>query len=138
MMTPTRFFASAGALLLSLAAFSAGNAAPPAAPPNAKDAPKVGTHAPDNGSGTTIISGQESPIGLYITPWKNAFTKQGMYAPRNHRLQVMPEPVDPDTFHLQNLYYDTITAFRAKELAAQRGHPASGGATSVHPASPTH
>lgn len=102
-------------------------AAPPTPQPEA--ATRTDAHSTD-GAGTTIISGQESPIGLYITPWKNAFTKQGMYSPVNHRMQILPEPVDPDTFHLQTVYYDTIQAYRAKQLGragAQASPPASSG-----------
>lgn len=89
--------------------------------------------------GTTIISGQESPIGLYITPWKNAFTKQGMYSPANHRMQIVPEPVDPDTFHLQTVYYDTIQAYRARQLDTPVGHkPATTTPAVPPPAPPAH
>ncbi|HEU0198051.1 MAG TPA: hypothetical protein VFQ88_12680 [Nevskiaceae bacterium] len=92
-------------------------AAPAPAPAAHKPPTAKGTTA-----GTTIVSGDESPIGLYITPWKNAFTQQGLYEPQTHRLQVLPEPADPDTFKRQNVYYNTISAYRAKQRADHARH----------------
>lgn len=82
------------------------------------------TESVDNGPGTTIVGGEQSPIGLYITPWKNAYAEPGLYQPEKHRLQVKPEAIDPDTFHRKNVYYDTITAYREAELAKSRPQPA--------------
>lgn len=68
-----------------------------------------------HGAGTTIMSGSESPIGLFIAPWKNSFTEPGLFAPRKHRMQITPEVVNADTFKRQVVYYNTITAYRAQQ-----------------------
>ena len=67
--------------------------------------------------GTTIIGGQESPIGLYITPWKNDYAQPGLGRPHS-LLQERPEPIDPDVFHRQVEYNDAITAYRAARMSS--------------------
>lgn len=37
--------------------------------------------APPSGGGTTIIGERESPIGLFITPWKESTAEEGMDRP---------------------------------------------------------
>lgn len=101
-------------------------AAPPASGASAAPAPSN-----TRGPGTTIMSSEESPIGLYIAPWKNSFTQPGLFAPRKHRMQIVPEPVDPDTLQRQNVYYQTITSYRANERGIQpaAGHEPAGAST---------
>ncbi len=67
------------------------------------------------GPGTTIIGDQESPIGLYITPWKNASAERGLDRPARF-LEEELLPVDPEVFHRQIEYYDTISAYRRRQL----------------------
>jgi hypothetical protein len=91
-------------------------AAPPkkaAEPPAAAAAPAG--DAENEGPGTTIFGEQESPIGLYITPWKNANAERGMDRPARFLDEEML-PVDRETFHRQIEYYDTIAAYRRAQL----------------------
>jgi len=94
-----------------------GSAPAQAAKPVAKAPAKSATTGnAQAGPGTTIVGEDESPIGLYITPWKNDYAERGVARPK-YQLEELPDPVDPDTFHRQNEYYDTITAYRDAELA---------------------
>jgi Flp pilus assembly protein TadD, contains TPR repeats len=80
---------------------------------------KAGNAAKDakNSPGTTIIGGQESPIGLYITPWKNDYAQPGLGRPES-LLQERPAPIDPDVFDRQVEYHDAISAYRAAQLSS--------------------
>lgn len=60
-------------------------------------------------SGTTIVGERESPIGLYITPWRNAFAEQDIDRPAR-LLQVEMTPVDRDVFARQVEYHKALTA----------------------------
>lgn len=64
--------------------------------------------------GTTIIGDQESPIGLYITPWKDDYAERGLDRPARLLDEAM-EPIDPATFRRQIEYYETITEFRRQQ-----------------------
>ncbi|MFI4979111.1 MAG: hypothetical protein ACHQIO_02070 [Nevskiales bacterium] len=81
-------------------------------------APAVST-SPDEGVGTTIIGDHESPIGLYLTPWKNEYAQRGMDRPAQI-VQEQMAPIDPGVFRRQNSYYDTITSYRQAELGAKK------------------
>ena len=79
--------------------------------------------------GTTIIGDTESPIGLYITPWKDEFAERGLDRPARLLDEAM-EPIDPATFRRQIKYYETITAYRrgqqqASEAVAPAAPPAA-------------
>ncbi len=90
--------------------------APLAAPQNTvaqPSAPPVTTPTPD-GIGTTIFGEQETPIGLYITPWKDDYAERGLDRPARLLDEAM-EPIDPATFRRQIEYYETITEFRRKQ-----------------------
>lgn len=104
--------------LLALCSTTALAAKPSASQASAKATAKHAAH--DKGS--TIVGSQESPIGLYITPWKNDYATPKMAAPHN-RLEVYPEPIDPDTFHRQVQYYHAISSFRAAQLAHGKDSP---------------
>ncbi|NKF23774.1 hypothetical protein [Solimonas marina] len=87
-------------------------AAEPAVPTSAKPA------AADNGkgdSGTTIVgNGDESPIGLYITPWRDAYAEKGIDRPAR-LLQEKALPIDRVVFKRQVQYYDALsTALKSK------------------------
>lgn len=73
----------------------------------------------DEGAGTTIIGDRESPIGLYLTPWKNEFATRGMDRPAQI-VQEQMAPIDPQVFKRQNVYYDTIQEYRQAELGGKK------------------
>jgi hypothetical protein len=73
----------------------------------------------DDGAGTTIIGDRESPIGLYLTPWKNEYAQRGMDRPAQI-VQEQMAPIDPGVFRRQNSYYDTITSYRQAELGGKK------------------
>lgn len=141
-MTMNRFLLAAGAvtLLSALArpataqqdeAIATPTIAIPASPrqapaPAAKPAPAAAApgsaSAPipaDATSGTTIVGDQESPIGLYITPWKDDYAERGLDRPARLVDEAM-EPIDPATFRRQIEYYETITAFRKRQQGAAK------------------
>lgn len=70
---------------------------------------------PDNGSaaadkpGTTIFGERESPIGLYITPWRDAHAEKDIDRPAR-LLQEKAVPIDRTVFDRQVEYYDVLTA----------------------------
>lgn len=66
--------------------------------------------------GTTVVGDRESPIGLYITPWRNAAPEAELDRPARF-LEEQLLPLDPDVFRRQLEYYNTIT----DHLAAKRG-----------------
>ncbi len=89
--------------------------APAAAAPGSATAP-----IPESAtSGTTIVGDQESPIGLYITPWKDDYAERGLDRPARLVDEAM-EPIDPATFRRQIEYYETITAFRKRQQGAAK------------------
>lgn len=80
--------------------------APQAAPAPAK---KAGP-----GEGTTIVGERESPIGLFITPWRNAYAEKDIDRPAR-LLQEQMLPIDEDVFLRQIEYYEALTgALRQK------------------------
>lgn len=68
-------------------------------------------------SGTTIVGEQESPIGLYITPWKDEYAERGMDRPAR-LLDEELLPIDRATFSRQVEYFAKIDAYRKAKLAA--------------------
>lgn len=98
----------------------------PAAPKPGDEQPAVRTAAPEDlrdQSGTTIVGERESPIGLYITPWRNAYAEQDIDRPAR-LLQVNMSPLDRDVFARQVEYYDALTE-AAKAKTAPAVAPAS-------------
>ena len=59
-------------------------------------------------AGTTIIGDRESPIGLYITPWRNAAPESELDRPARF-LEEQLLPIDADVFRRQIEYYNTIS-----------------------------
>ncbi len=70
-------------------------------------APKTESKAAD-AAGTTIIGERESPIGLYITPWRESRPEQDMDRPAR-LLQEKLVPVDEVVFVRQIEYYNALS-----------------------------
>jgi hypothetical protein len=68
-------------------------------------------------AGTTIVGERESPIGLYITPWRNAYAEQDIDRPAR-LLRVDMSPIDRDVFTRQVEYYEALTDAAAAKRAA--------------------
>ncbi len=66
--------------------------------------------------GITIFGERDSPIGLFITPWKNAYADKRLSRP-TLQLDEVPLPVDPDTFRRQ-LSYDRMTTGYRRSTAS--------------------
>jgi hypothetical protein len=94
------------ACMLTIGMASAQDEAPAmdTTPPNATAADGRG-----NGDGTTIIGDRESPIGLYITPWRNAAAEADIDRPAR-LLSLELDPLDRRVFARQVEYYDALTA----------------------------
>ncbi len=91
----------AASLLLACAA----QAQAPAAPVSpASEQPAVST---DTG-GTTVVGDRESPIGLYITPWRNDAPEAELDRPARF-LEEQLLPLDADVFRRQIEYFNTIS-----------------------------
>lgn len=58
--------------------------------------------------GTTIVGERESPIGLYITPWRDAYSEQDIDRPAR-LLQVDMSPIDREVFGRQVEYHKALT-----------------------------
>jgi len=100
------------ALTASLPAMAAKNPTKPAP----AEAPATSPAVPDNGSGTTIVGDQESPIGLYITPWKNEYAEHSLDRPARFVDDELV-PIDPDVFRRQIEFYKAISDDRKAQLA---------------------
>lgn len=59
-------------------------------------------------AGISIIGERESPIGLYITPWRNAAPEAELDRPARF-LEEQLLPIDADVFRRQIEYYNTIS-----------------------------
>jgi hypothetical protein len=128
---------AAAGLLLASTAWAQDEAAPqppPAAPPQAAAPAKHGASgkgaaAPaagaataaneDEGVGTTLIGDRESPIGLYLTPWKNEYAERGMDRPAQF-VQEKMAPIDPRVFARQLEYDTAIDTYRKLELSEKK------------------
>lgn len=62
-----------------------------------------------DGGGTTIFGERESPIGLYITPWRDARAEKDIDRPAR-LLQEKPTPIDRVVFNRQVEYYEVLAA----------------------------
>lgn len=71
----------------------------------------------DSSYGTTIFGDQETPIGLFITPWKDSFAERGLDRPARFFDEAV-EPIDRATFKRQLDYWRELTKYR-------QAHPAS-------------
>jgi len=97
-MSRLRLLAAFAGLLLSGGAYAQSTAEEPQAlvrPSGERD-------------GTTIVGERESPIGLYITPWRNAAPEKELDRPARFLDEALI-PLDPEVFRRQLEYYNTIT-----------------------------
>lgn len=69
--------------------------------------------------GTTVIGERESPIGLYITPWRRSAPEPTLDRPAR-LLVVEPEPVDHEVYRRQVEYHDKLAEARAENRRAGR------------------
>lgn len=60
-------------------------------------------------AGTTVVADRESPIGLYITPWRNDAPEAELDRPARF-LEEQLLPLDADVFRRQLEYYNTIAS----------------------------
>lgn len=94
-------------------AAKAKSATPAPAPAN-DDQPALDTSAKANakagsGLGTTVITGEgESPLGLYLTPWRDSRPEKDIDRPAR-LLQEDMRPIDKDVFERQVEYYDALS-----------------------------
>lgn len=65
-------------------------------------------------SGTSIIGEQESPIGLYIMPWRQSAASTGLDRPAR-LLDEALQPLDPEVFKRQVAYYDALSKHLEKQ-----------------------
>jgi hypothetical protein len=99
-------------LALSATAFAQTGKKVPA-PSNADEQPALDTGAAKPSAaghevGTTIIGDNESPIGLYITPWRESHAEKDIDRPAR-LLQEEMLPIDKDVFERQVEYYDALS-----------------------------
>lgn len=116
--------------VLALSVSAAAQAAPAAKPkaaavPDNDDQPALDTTAKGNaparsggGLGTTVITGEgESPLGLYLTPWRDSRPEKDIDRPAR-LLQEDMRPIDKDVFERQVQYYDALSG-AAKSKASK-------------------
>jgi hypothetical protein len=80
----------------------------PSAVPPAADGPVI--QAP----GMAIIGDQESPLGLYIMPWRQSAAESGLDRPAR-LLEDQLMPLDPDVFRRQVEYHRALSEHLAKQ-----------------------
>lgn len=79
-------------------------------------APSASAPSADVEAGTTIVGERESPIGLYITPWKNSFAEKEMDRPAR-LLQEELLPLDRQVFLRSIEYYGALAgALKTKSV----------------------
>ena len=66
------------------------------------------------GGGTQVIGEQESPIGLYIMPWRQSAAEGGLDRPAR-LLEDQLLPLDPDVFRRQVEYHRALSEHLEKE-----------------------
>lgn len=110
----------AGLPLLVIAGALASSIATAQAPATSRSAPADEPAVKTDNAGTTVVGDRESPIGLYITPWREAAPEAQMDRPARF-LEEELLPLDADVFRRQIEYYNTITA----HLAARNGGAAA-------------
>lgn len=72
--------------------------------------------------GTTIFGDQESPIGLYITPWKESYAERGLDRPARLFDEAI-EPIDRATFQRQLAYWRELTRYRQAHATPASAQP---------------
>lgn len=110
MNPPVRMRCFGAATALLLCALASG---PAMAQDGAGDAPAEPALSPADredlreDAGTTIVGERESPIGLYITPWRDAYSEQDIDRPAR-LLQVDMSPIDREVFARQTEYHKAL------------------------------
>jgi len=108
--------------LLLMGAFTAAPAQQPAQPPAPPpdDMPTVNTEIPAQAPakrpsgpaaqapGMTVIGEQESPLGLYIMPWRNSQAQGGLDRPAR-LLEEALLPLDPKVFNRLVVYHKALS-----------------------------
>ena len=74
--------------------------------PVARPAPTGPVTAPK--LGTTIVGEQETPLGLYIMPWRNSAAQGGLDRPARLLNEALG-PLDTDVFRRQVEYYRALS-----------------------------
>jgi hypothetical protein len=83
--------------------------------------PPAATRPAADEAGTTIIGERESPIGLYIMPWRESPPESGMDRPAR-LLQEKLLPVDEQVFIRQIEYHNALSgALKQKGLVTPGG-----------------
>lgn len=79
------------------------------APPSA-DTPVAPSDSPQvlPGAGTTVVGERESPIGLYIMPWRQSQAEGGLDRPAR-LLDEALLPLDPEVFRRQVEYHRALS-----------------------------
>lgn len=78
------------------------------------DTPAVPSRNAGSSAGTTIIGERESPIGLYITPWRDARAEDDIDRPAR-LLQEELRPIDETVFLREVEYHRALaSALKAK------------------------
>lgn len=94
----------------------------PAAAPGLAD-PALEADSLIDREGTTIVGDRESPIGLYIQPWRNALPEKELDRPARFLDEALL-PLDAEVFRRQVEYYNTITDhLRPRTLPATPAAP---------------
>jgi hypothetical protein len=75
---------------------------------NTAPAPQPSPQQAPAPAGMTIIGEQESPIGLYIMPWRNSAAAGGLDRPAR-LLEEALLPLDPEVFRRQVEYHRALT-----------------------------
>lgn len=70
----------------------------------------------DPAAGTTIVGEDESPMGLFIMPWRNSGADAGLDKPAR-LLDEALLPLDRDVFRRQVEYYTTLSEHSAQQSA---------------------
>lgn len=98
-------------LLLALLALSApvlAQSAKPQKPAAEDEQPALDSGKRGKAEGTTIIGDDESPIGLFIMPWRESHAEKNIDRPAR-LLQEEMLPIDKDVFERQVEYYDALS-----------------------------
>lgn len=90
-----------------------------APPSNGDPAPAVASPAEEQ-RGTSIIGDSESPIGLYIIPWRASSPTPQLDRPARF-VDAAQEPVDEKQFRRFVEYYEALTRHRAAQQRGQDG-----------------
>ncbi|MHA7835455.1 MAG: hypothetical protein ACX94A_13355 [Algiphilus sp.] len=98
-----------------------GEATAPDSPADASQQPAVDTG--NTGAGTSVIGDTESPIGLYIIPWRSTSPTPQLDRPARF-VDATEEPVDEAQFRRFVEYHQALTRHRAaQQQAADRTSP---------------